>query len=534
VRRDALGCYGHHPRHAPTISPTPALDRLAGEGVRMVDAYAPSPWTLPSHLSLMTGVPPLVHGVETEVGTLDPSLPTLAEILKRAGYRTAGVYSAPYLEPHWGFGRGFDEYRAEYAPAVVAGSQKASEIRAQVERVVAASDWRRYDELKRQEAAIVQELNRSSELASTSDQVGAAVISRIEDLARDATPWFLFAHFFDVHCDYVPPAPYDTRFDPDYTGSANGAGCLGGEWVGRPDPARPGALIRAISDRDLEHVVALYEGEVAWVDAHVESILRALDARALARTTLVIVVSDHGEEFFEHGNVGHRHGLYEEELRVPMILRLPGVLPEGASVRGPVSLTDVLPTILDVLGLEGAGTSGGTSFLPLIRGTEEAGHRSVLYRLVMMFGGDVQVDAARHVVLRQVMVEDGFRTGPIKITRTRRWPQFPSDVGADLKQVFDREAASQYAREELEWIDVERFANEDRSHVADRFTDPGARDALDAFRRQYTDLVARRRRQTSALPQNVRVKLESLGYVDRSGPEFPEPDVVLPPPSPAS
>src|SRR5262245_45571246 len=88
VRQDVLGCYGHRPRRAPSISTTPVLDAIARDGVRMADAYAPSSWTLPSHISLMTGVPPLVHGVETEVGTLDPSTPTLAEVLRRNGYRT--------------------------------------------------------------------------------------------------------------------------------------------------------------------------------------------------------------------------------------------------------------------------------------------------------------------------------------------------------------------------------------------------------------------------------------------------------------
>src|SRR5207244_3001420 len=81
----------------------PNLDALARDGVLMQDAYAPSSWTLPSHLSMMTGEPPLVHGVEYDTGTLDPATPTLAEILRGAGYRTAGVFSAPYLEPHWGF-----------------------------------------------------------------------------------------------------------------------------------------------------------------------------------------------------------------------------------------------------------------------------------------------------------------------------------------------------------------------------------------------------------------------------------------------
>ena len=171
VRQDVLGCYGHRPRRAPDTSPSPALDQLAREGVRMVDAYAPSSWTLPSHLSMLTGQPPLVHGVETEAGTLDASSRTKAEILKEHGYHTAGIYSAPYLEPHWGFGRGFDSYQAVYGPDVVAAAARALEARAKVETAAAAQDWQRYDELKLAEVAIDQELNRSSETAVTSDQV---------------------------------------------------------------------------------------------------------------------------------------------------------------------------------------------------------------------------------------------------------------------------------------------------------------------------------------------------------------------------
>src|SRR5439155_832410 len=187
---------------------------------------------------------------------------------------------------------------------------------------------------------------------------------------------------------------------------------------------------RAIGDRDLDHVIALYEGEVAWVDAHVGAIMHALEASGLAEKTLVIVVSDHGEEFFDHGNIGHRHTLYEEAVRVPMLLRLPRVLPGGAAAHGPVSLTDLLPTVLDILGLSPAPT----------RGAPGDGHSM-------------------------------------------------------------------------------------------RFPDPSVRAALAAFRGEDTELATLRRRHTSPLPLNVRLKLESVGYVDRaSGPAFPEPDVLLPPP----
>lgn len=533
VRQDVLGCYGRRPRHAPALSPTPELDALAAAGVRMVDAYAPSSWTLPSHLSLLTGQPPLVHGVETEVGTLDPATPTMAEILRRHGYRTVGIYSAPYLEPHWGFGRGFDRYDAVYDAGVVAASDRAAEIRRVVDQAVASVDWKRYDDVKRQQVAIDAELNRRSEQAVTSDQVTAAVTSQMETLARDGRPWFLFAHFFDAHCDYVPPPPYDRRFDPDYAGTISGTACLAGPEIGSPDPDRPGGLVRRVSDRDLEHVVALYEGEVAWVDAHVGTIVRALDALGLAQKTLVVVVSDHGEEFFEHGGLGHRRTLREEVIRVPVLLRLPGVLPAGAAVQGPVSLTDVLPTVIDVLGLPAERTPGASSFLPLIRGTAGPATRAALFRVVMMFEGDVEVDSTQHVTLRQIMVADGYRTGTLKVTRTRRWPQFPADLPADLKTVLQREAAAQYEREDIRWIDVARAPAEPEAEESTAFGPPAPRAALDAFRRAYAALASgrSRRHHGSPVPENVRLRLESLGYVDTgSGPEFPEPDVLLPPP----
>jgi arylsulfatase A-like enzyme len=498
----------------------------------MVDAYAPSSWTLPSHISLLTGVTPLVHGVETEARTLDPRTRTLAETLAEHGYRTFAFYSAPYLEPHWGFARGFEEYRPVYGAQVVAAAARAGEIRERVRQVAAAQDWSQYDELKRQEVVIDGELNRASEEAVTSEQVSTAVIGQLETLARDGRPWFLFAHYFDAHCDYAPPAPYDTRFDPDYAGSAHGRRCLSGEWVSRPDPERPGGVIRTIGDRDLEHVYALYEGEVAWVDAQVGRVLRALDGFDLARNTLVIVVSDHGEEFFEHGGLGHRQNLHEESVRIPMVLRLPGVLPAGAAVRGPVSLTDVVPTVLDLVGISHTAPPGGTtSFVPLVHGASAAG-RDVLLRLVMMFGGEVHVQSGASITLRQVMVQDAFRRGALKITRMRMWPQFPANVAPELGALFQAEAARQYDAEQTVWIDLERFANEPPEGHSTDFTKPEARAALDAFRRQYQTIVAARSRHESPLPENVRLRLESLGYVQKSssGPEFPEPDVVLPPP----
>jgi hypothetical protein len=473
----------------------------------------------------------LAHGVETEGGRLDGDIPTLAEILKRQGYRTVGVYSAPYLDPYWGFDRGFDVYQPVYGDQAAVASERVAAIRHEAERAAAAGEWSRYDELKKQQAGRETELNDSSQIVVTSEQTATAAVEHIDTLTRAGQPWLVFAHFFDAHCDYVPPPPYDRRFDPDYTGSFTGKGCMGGPAVGMPDPDRPGALLRTIAARDLEHAFALYEGEVAWVDEHVGRILRALEASGAASRTLVVVTSDHGEEFFEHAGLGHRRTLYEEVVRTPLLLRLPGVLPAGKVVRGAVSGADLLPTILELLGLPAEPTAGAASFLPLIAGG--TGDHPVLLRTVIMFSGEVRVDGEHVIPLRQVVVQDAYRRGAIKITRKRSWPQFHAGVSADVHAILQREAAAQYAREELHWVDVERFPDEPETQHSADFSDAAARAALAAFRADYTALLARRneQRQASAIPHNVRQALESLGYIERAtGPSFPEPDLVLPAP----
>jgi arylsulfatase A-like enzyme len=532
VRQDVLGAYGHRPRHAPDVDTSPALTRLAGQGVRMADAYASSSWTLPSHIALMTGRPGIAHAVESEGAVLDPAVPTLAEILQKHGYGTAGIYSAPYLDPYWGFARGFDSYLPVYGSDPAGSAARLAALRTEAEQAAAAGDWSRYDDIKRRQSTVEEELNYDSQIVVTSPQVAEATIAQLNAFARDGRPWFLFAHFFDAHCDYVPPPPYDTRFDPAYAGTFTAGNCMGDPSVGTPHPDRPGALVRALGDRDLEHAYALYEGEVAWVDHHLGMILEALDRTGMTDHTLVIVVSDHGEEFFEHDGIGHRRTLYEEMVRIPMVLRLPDVLPKDRVVSGPVSLPDVLPTVLELLGLRAAPPPGARSFVAAMRSGRPVEHPP-LFRTVMMFGGEVRVDDGTPVTMRQVIVQDGFRDGTIKVLRRRSWPQFQAGLPPATHAILHQEAAAQYAREELRWIDLARFPTEPRAEYSTDFGDAAARDALAAFRRAYEAGLDHRPRvnRTAPLPRNIRSKLESLGYLERErGPSFPEPDLVLPVP----
>lgn len=148
-------------------------------------------------------------------------------------------------------------------------------------------------------------------------------------------------HLFDVHYDYAAPEEYWRRFNPDYEGDFRARRFMDNPRI------RPG-----MDPDDHRQLMALYDGEIAWTDHHVGSMLESLERYGVADDTLVVLISDHGEEFFEHGGKGHRHTLYDEQLWVPFILRFPGELPSARRVGMQVRMIDVAPTLLDLLGVD--------------------------------------------------------------------------------------------------------------------------------------------------------------------------------------
>jgi arylsulfatase A-like enzyme len=293
LRADHLGCSGY-PR--PT---SPRIDALAASGIRFAAAWSTTSWTLPAHVSLLSGRSLLGHGVSDSSDRIAPSVPLLAELLHGAGYVTAAVVSAPYLSARYGFARGFDHYDDA---TVSFGSH--------------ADSWR----------------------GATSPRVHGAVEAWLRAHRRE--PFFLFVHYWDVHYDYDPPRPFDTMFDPDYRGSITAA-----------DYYRNPAIRPGMDERDLAHIRALYDGEIRFTDEHVGRLLDLLSALGLDERTLVVLTADHGDEFFEHGRKGHERTLYEEVLHVPLVIAWPGTIRPGQVVREPVSIMDVTPTLLGVAGL---------------------------------------------------------------------------------------------------------------------------------------------------------------------------------------
>jgi arylsulfatase len=265
LRPDHLGCHGY------ARDTSPAIDRLAREGVRFAQHISSAPWTLPAHAAMFTSVPDSVHGVVDPIGTaLAPGFVTLAERFSAAGYATGGVFAGPYLHPAFGLAQGFDRY--------VDRGQYTSEV-----ELDARHEW-----------SMSEAVTRASHHGVTNEDVYATARGFIEEHAGERS-FFAFVHLWDVHFDFTPPAPYDRMFDPDYTGPVTGRDFFF-------DPA----INVAMPARDLEHLVALYDGEIRWTDEIVGRIRADLERLGIADDTLVVITSDHGTELFDHGQKGHR------------------------------------------------------------------------------------------------------------------------------------------------------------------------------------------------------------------------------------
>jgi len=361
LRADRLSCYGHD------RETSPRLDAFAREGVLCEEAVSTSSWTLPSHWSMLTGLPVSVHGVcdeqlwnrRPEDGELE--LPSrgrfLGELLKEAGYQTAGFYSWIYLEEKFGLGPGFDTYERHGLfgwdhPLIKPRADAARELedRAEQEAIGRALQAEHPELFDIGRPTAPEVVDRSLEWL------------RAEVAEGSGQPLFLFMHLFDVHDPYTPPAPYDGLFDPDYEGPIDGREITGERSLVHKDMA----------ERDLEHLLALYDGGISWIDSEVGRVLDALDELGLSDDTLVIITSDHGEEFFEHERKTHRKQLYRESVHVPLLMRWPAGLPEGVRISGPTGIIDVAPTILSAAGLPRLAASPGADLTRLARDGEDS------------------------------------------------------------------------------------------------------------------------------------------------------------------
>lgn len=301
LRADHLGGYGYG---RPT---SPFLDEFATRGARFEHCLAQAPNTAPSHMTVMTSLYPTAHGVSNsalpEAIVPPAATPHLAQLLREEGYATAGFTDGGPTRAHFGFGPGFDVY-----------DSSAEDIADKVDRTLAWLD------------------------------------------ARDdaSEPFFVFMHTYEVHAPYLPPAEQRARFvPPDYDGFIlDMLVDEHGRWRSRNDGVFHELWRRTdeFTPADVEFLIGLYDGGIAHTDAHLGRLVDELAARELSDDTVIVIMSDHGEEFGEHGAFSHKQ-LHREVLHVPLILVGPGIAPDTVVAEG-VGLIDLAPTLLDLLDIE--------------------------------------------------------------------------------------------------------------------------------------------------------------------------------------
>ncbi len=311
LRRDALGCYGREG------ADTPRMDQLSAEGIRFEQAISSSGWTLPAVASLLTGTWPSLHKATGHITRMTPiteDLPVAAQVFKDGGYKTLGFVNAAFLSPLLGLGRGFDVFDHQHA----------------------------YN----------KEIRRADETVD-------AALGAIHDAPGEKL--FVLVHLFDAHLDYDAPPPYRYQFTD------------GRETPPAPLPMR---AVRALGKHpaqvDADYVRELYQGEVAFMDRAVGRLVDGLKELGVWDSTTFVLTSDHGEEFWDHDDFEHGHTLYDELIRVPLIVRLPGAEAAGQVVDDQVRVLDVMPTLFERAGLATPVSFEGRSLAPLFTGQPDA------------------------------------------------------------------------------------------------------------------------------------------------------------------
>lgn len=338
-RADHLSLYGYW---RPT---TPALERLARDAMVFDQAFSAASSTAPSHMSMLTGVPPLVHGVMSAgdtVRVVPAGIRTLAEMLKARGYVTGAFTAAGQVSSAFGFARGFDHF--------------------------------------------VQDGDGGMNGNGRYSMDASQVVAWLAEARARPTPFFLFLHTYIPHSPYLPPPPYDTRYDPEYTGAIPSNRDAFFRQLRAGEDPQFAAFFNHVdlkSPTDVRHLVALYDGECNAADDAVVAILRALDDAGVAERTVVVLTSDHGEEFTEHGSILHGGRLWDEVIHVPLVVRTPRTHGRGRRISTLASGLDIVPTILDLIGVPVDGASVGRSLVPLMQGDTAWPERAVLSENVL-------------------------------------------------------------------------------------------------------------------------------------------------------
>jgi len=309
LRADHLGCYGYQ------LPCSPYIDSIALEGARFENAMCPIPSSTPSHASLLTGLTPLTHGARMNGYALSPEIKTLAEYLKDSGYNTAGFVTNIWISSSFGIDQGFDLYMESGRLEVISSRDIYYLARA----ILPIQIFDKY-------------FSKSSTLKVSTRWLRSA-----------QAPFFAFIHFLDVHAPYIPPDEYLRMFLDDKQMEPEGK-----------------------KRRRIRMKIAKYDGEIKFVDDMIRELDSLIKSNGLSRRTILIILSDHGENLRYHPPLFTHVGLYDSSLQIPVIFRYPGVIRPDTRIKSQIENIDILPTILSLVGVEVPRYIQGRDLSPLL------------------------------------------------------------------------------------------------------------------------------------------------------------------------
>src|SRR5262245_4499341 len=374
TRADHLSLFGY------SRATDPNLKAFASKGMAFTRMFAQAPSTRPSVATLFSSLSPAVHRANDDRDFLSDSFVLLPEVLRNAGYTTFGISANANVSPTFGYAQGFDEFIVWKAEAPF--------------RLTLLG---RFAEDLLGPARLTRLLHEHRELIPVAESVTDTTLAWATKHAKK--PFFMYVHYIDPHYPYRPPAPYNQAFDY------------------RRDPPRrrggtvdPASLATRNEYRDLTlKTLDQYDGEILYADHHIGRLLDGLQAAGLLDNTIVVFTADHGEEFYEHDNIGHAKSVYEEVLWIPFFMVWPGKIPAGTATGQMVGLIDVMPTLLSMVGLQAPPLVQGKTFAAMLADPKAPAGDRTLYAQVVNKG--FSMDMARNATYKFIFHGYGPRHG---------------------------------------------------------------------------------------------------------------------------
>jgi arylsulfatase A-like enzyme len=433
VRPDHLGCYGYQ------RNTSPAIDRLAADGVLFKNTYSTTSWTLPGHVSLLTSLNCLNHQVYFPLQKMNPDVLTLADILRTEQFYCAAFTGGGYLSATYGFSKGFDAYQ---------------EIK-----------------LHGDQAIRLDEAERLAQLASR----------WLED-NKDKT-FFLFLHTYQPHDPYANLSPTGREFLEENA-----------EWDQvkmEPLFGGKGRFDTQFSEKEKQNIIALYDGEIKYTDVFfVQPILDKLEELGLYEKSLIILTSDHGEEFFDHEAWLHDHSIYDEGIRIPLVIKFPDTEHKGRQIEKIARITDIMPTILKQMKVKTSYKQfDGASLFPLLNGKEKT-----------------QRTFVSDLALRE------FEMAPTVISINK--DNFKFILNKKISSPYTKRVVRNFDGSQIELYDLEIDPKETRNLAANIAYREMCFELLVNINRldEQANLTTKERDEVT-LDQSLRERLKALGYI---------------------